>query len=539
MERDAAYAFGGDRPKRDPGTEDRLGYAAFARHVARVIVNLDLSNGYVIGLHSRWGRGKSTALNFVLEYLKEHNEANKDNQIIHIAFRPWIVSGRQDVVSAFFKTLSESLGTGRGRFFRAVLGAMSPVALATDNLVQAATRLSIFTEPTIGHAALRFTEGLAKTSIKKLVLRYMEEPSLQKTYERLREHLTKCGKRFIVTIDDVDRLEDADVRTTLQMVKSIGQLPNIVYLLAYDRRIVWKALGTDEGAVEPGYAEKIVQQEIELPAPSMGALLEMLHLEVPFLEAATKSSSRGQVIRDDGTARWIRSPRDVVRLSNAVRFSRLALEGEVDDLDLFAMEGLRLFDHGAYAWIRDHRDFLLGVGRLESADEDAARDVVAGLEPRLSAAKHRIHVTRSRLGVVSAMRELVRRGRLALAGGARQGGRPAGRSAAQRAMTPISNSVRLRARDRFPARSPRHRRRTAWTTWNVWCAPASNGAIVVASCRCKRCCKGWTLTMAHATPPARYARCWRSCSGWAGRAWVPVPLRVLGKRLPERMRPMW
>jgi hypothetical protein len=49
----------------------------------------------------------------------------------------------------------------------------------------------------------------------------------------------------------------------------------------------------------------------------------------------------------DGIRRWIRSPRDVVRLANAVKFSWPAVESEIDPQDLVAMEGLRLFDASA------------------------------------------------------------------------------------------------------------------------------------------------------------------------------------------------
>jgi ABC-type Na+ transport system ATPase subunit NatA len=63
-----------DVPKQDPWREDRLGFAAFAERLSKVIVSLEAPNGYVIGLHGKWGSGKSTALNFLNAFLKKHND---------------------------------------------------------------------------------------------------------------------------------------------------------------------------------------------------------------------------------------------------------------------------------------------------------------------------------------------------------------------------------------------------------------------------------------------------------------------------------
>jgi predicted KAP-like P-loop ATPase len=50
---------------------------------------------------------------------------------------------------------------------------------------------------------------------------------------------------FLVIIDEIDRLDRSEIRSTMQTVKTVGKLPNVVYLLAYDRKIVWAALDDD------------------------------------------------------------------------------------------------------------------------------------------------------------------------------------------------------------------------------------------------------------------------------------------------------
>jgi predicted KAP-like P-loop ATPase len=149
------YIFGDDQPKKNPWQDDRLGYAPFAKRIANIAINMDIPNGYVIGLHGRWGSGKTTAVNFVLEYLKKHNQETEDNseKVEHIEFRPWIVSGHQDLMATFFKLLSEHLGPSESKAKRGWSRSMTTVATTTDELVNAAATLALTIDPSGGAVA--------------------------------------------------------------------------------------------------------------------------------------------------------------------------------------------------------------------------------------------------------------------------------------------------------------------------------------------------------------------------------------------------
>ncbi len=377
------HILGDDLPKTNPWQDDRLNYAPFAERVAKVLIGLSAPHGYVVGLHGQWGAGKSTVINFVLAHVQKHNQENEDDQIDHVDFRPWIVSGHQDLIAAFFKILSESLGPKDSKWERFRRRTFSFVHGTTDNLVDAAATVALSVDPT-GMAA-GFGANLAKKSVNALLGKYLEDPSLQAAYESLKEQLSRSRRRFLVTVDDIDRLEDEHVRSIMQMVKSIGRLPNVTYLLSYDREIVWEALDHGVARIGPRFAEKIVQQEIELPRPSKNALLSLLDKEIFFLTANTPDNARWQYIVRDGVSRWIRSPRDVVRLSNALKFTWPAVEGEIDPQDLVAMEGIRLFDAGAFAWVRENRDFLFTEGRFILSEDQVKIDAVELLRRRIPA----------------------------------------------------------------------------------------------------------------------------------------------------------
>lgn len=100
------YGLSDDAPK-STRSEDQLGHASFAERVASVIETVDAPNGYVLGLHGSWGSGKSTTLNFVVECIEETRRREPENQILHVDFRPWLITGHQDLIGAFLKVLSE------------------------------------------------------------------------------------------------------------------------------------------------------------------------------------------------------------------------------------------------------------------------------------------------------------------------------------------------------------------------------------------------------------------------------------------------
>jgi KAP family P-loop domain len=374
-----------DLPKEDPWREDRLGFLSFAERLSKVITGLRVPNGYVIGLQGEWGSGKSTALNFVKAFLEKHNAAaGSDTERVHvIEFRPWIVSGHQDLVAAFFKVLSESLASKRAKWAHRLFNrALRLASIGANPLLDAVATVAVTADPSAGVAS-KAVATVTKKSVGAMIDTFLERPSLQAAYEELRKRLGESGKRFLVTIDDLDRLQDGEIRSIMQMVKTVGRLPNIVYLLAYDRANVWRALDGERAREGPKFGEKIVQQEIELPRPSKEALLSMLDAELDFLPEVSPDAERWLYIVRDGIHRWVRHPRDALRLANAVKFTWPALAGEIDAQDLLAMEGLRLFDAPAFDWVRWNRDFLFSEGRFLLSHEREREGAVKEMRDRL------------------------------------------------------------------------------------------------------------------------------------------------------------
>lgn len=96
----------------------------------------------------------------------------------------------------------------------------------------------------------------------------------------------------MVIVDDVDRLRTQEVLDIVRLVRLVGDFPNTLYLLAFDRGRVEQCLG--EGDAERGraYLEKIVQVTHDVPAarqPDVTAIflagLQQLVTTVPVVIA--------------------------------------------------------------------------------------------------------------------------------------------------------------------------------------------------------------------------------------------------------------
>ncbi|MFN3474456.1 MAG: P-loop NTPase fold protein [Blastomonas sp.] len=360
--------FFDDAPKADPEL-DKLGHAIFAERLVRALTSLSAPHGYVIGLHGPWGSGKSTILNFVERGLKVATDDGDQGPLV-VRFEPWIISGHQDLTGAFMKLLAEqlpaTLGTQTKRLGK---GALRAIRGGADDVIDAIAKVGVIADA-IGGGVTTFAGSVGKKAIASAASKWLEEPSLQASYNTLVKRLKEIDKRIVVIVDDIERLTSDEIRDLMTMVKTLGKLPNVIYLLSYDRSVVWGALKTIDPDPRSGaFAEKIVQHEVELPPPSRAALLSMLSEALYFLDLDDEPSDRRYALTRAGVSRWIRQPRDVVRLANCLSFAWAALAGEIDPDDLVCMEGLRLNDRALFEWIRDNRETLI-ENTMPSSDEE-------------------------------------------------------------------------------------------------------------------------------------------------------------------------
>lgn len=342
--------------------DDLLARASFSRALADAILSYRNKDSVATALYGAWGAGKSSVVNMVLERIEEISSGmSAETRPITIRFNPWNYSDQNQLVGQFFRSLSVALKRGDpgadatkageqletySEFFKPLALIPEPTGLATG-LATAATL--VFK-----------TAGVAATSWGKL-----KSKDLEQVRKELDVFLTRQQRKIVIVIDDIDRLNNAEIRQIFQLVKALGDFPNTVYFLAFDRNLVVKALAQVQEGSGDEYLEKIVQIPFQLPSISKGEVEKVLFAQLDELikdipEVRWDQTYWGNVYQG-GLRFFFATIRDVTRYINSLRFSFGMVKDELNPIDFLAVTALQVFEPGVYDGIRDNRDLFAGV----------------------------------------------------------------------------------------------------------------------------------------------------------------------------------
>lgn len=353
-----------DSPIRSPA-EDLFGVDRFAAMVARSLAAQRDADGTVVAIHGPWGSGKSSAVNLALHHLA----AGTDNDVEVIAFNPWWFSGSSALAGAFFQTIGAALNRTLRDEGKAALGDFFARLKSFNTYADAAAK---FASDGMGQAVAQLAFG---------------ERSIEDEHRKLAEALRSQPKSFVIVIDDIDRLSPDEALLIFGLVKSVGRLPKVSYLLAFDRILIERLIELRFPSEGKLYLEKIVQAMFDLPPPPDDVLRNMV-LEQAFklITVEDDSAVRFMNLFYDIIAPNLTSPRQAVRLNGALRVSWPSVAGEVDPADFVAVEALRLFHPALYRNVRQNADLCCSgnvTGRRDEerqavAEEALFRDVEEG-----------------------------------------------------------------------------------------------------------------------------------------------------------------
>lgn len=310
--------------------------------MAADIRDVDASEGYVVGVVGPWGSGKTSILNMLREALQA------DPAIPVIDFNPWIFSGTDELIEAFFRELSAQMRLKEPR--------IAAIADAVDAYSELVSPMSAL--PVVG-AWIDRVRGSAK-ALKKFHDR--RKGSVNEQREKLAAELTKLDQPIVVVIDDIDRLESPEIRDIFKLVRLLASFPNTIYVLAFDRARVEDAL-TQAGFDGRAYLEKIVQLGVDVPVVPAASMLrvigESLETALNGLDAENRFDEDVwpdvlmEIIRP-----LIKNMRDVNRYCAALRTKARLLGAQIELVDVMALEAIRVFLPSVFAAISAGREGL-------------------------------------------------------------------------------------------------------------------------------------------------------------------------------------
>lgn len=207
----------------------------FASSVATLVSDTDLrEEPLTVGITGEWGSGKTLVLNEIRDSLK-------NMKLDVIEFFPWQSASPSNLIEDFFKTLSSALHKRSRRLGSALESyAEKLIALDLDDRLNMLARVG------------RFLGG-----------GYV---SINSARERIERDLVDLGRKVVVIIDDLDRLDSDELFETLRLVRNTAHFRNMAYILAYDHRYVVSMLSR-KGIEDPErYLEKIFKLVLPMPA---------------------------------------------------------------------------------------------------------------------------------------------------------------------------------------------------------------------------------------------------------------------------------
>lgn len=338
---------------------DRLGRRGFAEHVVRLLDRVRLqSPSSVLGLVGDWGAGKSSVLKLIMGELRSREQGvgardlatNSDGLGWLVAdFNPWTYSDLESLQAGFFAELRSALPeadrwseTRRkiGQFGKSIapLARLIPVVQA-DGAIEVASSL------------IAGDESAAATRLAA---------------ERA---LAEFDRPILMVMDDLDRLTPNELLLVFKLVRLVGRLPNVYYLLAYDEGTLLDVLARTDlvgkrDSRARDYLEKIIQIRIDLPplreaqAATMidGALAGILRRNDLPLEAISRD--RFATAYHDHLRHRLDTPRTINRYFAQVEAHYPLLVNEVDFTDFLLLAWIRTAEPAVYRLVQRHRDEL-------------------------------------------------------------------------------------------------------------------------------------------------------------------------------------
>lgn len=318
--------------------QDKFSRWEFAERVAQVIARRDDPSSLVIGLYGAWGDGKTSVLNFIKESLKSVEK------VICIKFNPWRFGSEDDLLKGFFFTIAEALDT--------------KLITNRENFKDLVKNLA----PHVG------------TPIKlgwlgNIISYFMKKINTDELKKRVETALEKSQKRVLILIDDVDRLDKAEIQLLFKIVKLIADFKYTSYILAFDKDIVASSLqdryaSSNHNAGE-AFLEKIIQIPLHLPAANKEILKQFCYDDINnalnLAEIELTDQQFNEFVRCfSAFDEQLCTPRKAKLYGNTLLFSLPILKGEVNPVDLMLIEGIRIFYPSLYETIRNNKQLFTG-----------------------------------------------------------------------------------------------------------------------------------------------------------------------------------
>jgi hypothetical protein len=354
---DHIVEVGFDRPfsSKEALQADKLGRRGYAQAAVHALGRVNSTAGFVLSVEGAWGSGKTSTLAMMEALLRDQQPAPV---VVH--FNPWLVGDRDALLRHYLSKIAADVKLAD----HAADGKKVARELKAYGKVFDFIKLVPGAEP---WASLVKTVVESAGETVDSVATY-KTPDVEARKEKVEDALRRFGRPIIVFIDDIDRLFPLEVFEMVRIVKAVGDLPNVGYVLAWDAEYVSDALKAAGVPRSETYLDKVVQVRLPLPAIGLearGVLInEALSRLHPEADKAYFSNSQDRlvILYFSGLRELLEQPRDYARVFNTVSVIEPALRGEVVLADIIGFAALMVRASPVFEIMRKEPRWF--VGRL-------------------------------------------------------------------------------------------------------------------------------------------------------------------------------
>ncbi|MFG1686977.1 P-loop NTPase fold protein [Nonomuraea sp. NPDC049269] len=339
---------------------DLLGRDTYARNAVTLLEHVRAqSPSGVLALIGPWGSGKSSLLGMITRQLTRQT----DSRWAVRELNPWMYSDVDSLTLALFSEIRAALPKG-------------------EQWSDTRSKIAGFGRTVASFSKIASLAGIDASGALESVSDAIagdESPSAVK--KQVEDALRAANRPILILIDDLDRVTPSELLVVFKLVRLVGRLPNIYYLLCYDERTLLDVLrrtdlvGNDETRAQE-FLEKIVQVRLDLPAFRERDAVAIVDQGIRDLLAAhgmtldPKSMERLGHAYDVHLKDRLTTPRSIKRYFGQVNAGLASMAGNIDLVDFLLVTFLRTMEPGAYNLLRRHRAQLTGTDYLPRAERD-------------------------------------------------------------------------------------------------------------------------------------------------------------------------
>lgn len=274
-------------PVENPFANDKLE----RKHLCNIltdVVSFYGQSGCVLALGGEWGSGKTTFVKMWRQHLN-----NREFKTLY--FNAWASDYTEDPLIALIAELSE-LSADNGTINKIAAGAVRITASVLKSTLKGVLKKATGIDADVISDAIDESIDIGKKYLDKFE---EQKTTLEEFKENLRKYIAEnAGENPIVFfVDELDRCNPHYAVAVLERIKHLFEIPNIVFVLAVNKKELSNAIQGYYGSSKidsDEYLRRFIDIDFILPKPKLDAYFDFLYEEYEF-DAFFNNETRKEV----------------------------------------------------------------------------------------------------------------------------------------------------------------------------------------------------------------------------------------------------